>query len=208
MPTLRAQVTVPAVSGVPEDSVQNTWHFITTAGDQPTRAELIRQELENFYGNARGLLSDEFSWSTPTIKVYDLADTPPRVPILEDTMVVAASTTAQASLPREVALCLSFQATPLSGTAQASRRGRLYIGPWGVSANDDGRPSSSAMGDLQFAADAFLDASNTAAEWGWAVWSPTLSSAALVDNGWIDNEWDTQRRRGREATTRLLVPTP
>jgi len=44
----------------------------------------------------------------------------------------------------------------------------------------------------------------------WAVYSPTTDAVDTIDNafndvldGWVDNAFDTQRRRGPAATTRI-----
>lgn len=52
------------------------------------------------------------------------------------------------------------------------------------------------------------DASSGA--WTWCIYSPTTetqtaslaSSFIPIVGGWVDNAWDTQRRRGLEPTTR------
>jgi hypothetical protein len=35
-----------------------------------------------------------------------------------------------------------------------------------------------------------------------AVWSPSNGDAVPVTDGWVDNAWDTQRRRGIDRTAR------
>jgi hypothetical protein len=39
----------------------------------------------------------------------------------------------------------------------------------------------------------------------WVVYSPKLDAFAEVDNLWVDNAFDTQRRRGERPTARTVV---
>jgi hypothetical protein len=91
----------------------------------------------------------------------------------------------------------------VSGQPQARKRGRIYLGPFDTTQlNADGRILPACQTTIRNAAQALLTASDVALDWSWAVYSPTNASGVIVDNGWVDNEWDTQRRRGRAATTR------
>jgi len=101
---------------------------------------------------------------------------------------------------------LSFQGERTSGQSQARRRGRVYLGPFGSSAGDttSGRPSSGLRGGIITAAAAFGVQSQAAIEWVWGVIStagPSMSFSEVKD-GWVDDAWDTQRRRGEGATLR------
>jgi hypothetical protein len=40
------------------------------------------------------------------------------------------------------------------------------------------------------------------------VWSQVDQFAVEVDNGWIDNAFDTQRRRGQQVSTKTLWNAP
>jgi hypothetical protein len=37
----------------------------------------------------------------------------------------------------------------------------------------------------------------------WVVHSPTHDTNTKVKEAWVDDEWDTQRRRGQRATKRI-----
>jgi hypothetical protein len=119
-------------------------------------------------------------------------------------------------LPNEVALCLSYQAVAISGESQARRRGRIFFGPLcntanTLSATGECRPSAALVTALCGAATLLATPAATAAGdlVHWAVYSPTTDLTETiddafqdVDNGWVDNSFDTQRRRGRDATAR------
>lgn len=142
-------------------------------------------------------------------------------PVTSLSFTVPAST-GGGGMPSEVAVVLSYNAdltnVPVSQfdpgppavttRPQARRRGRMYIGPL----NDDagaGDANGLFRVALHFrqvvteAADEFLlgeIAANTAGFWG--VWSKADAEVWSVVEGYMDNAWDTQRRRGIEATER------
>nr|CRY96720.1 hypothetical protein [uncultured prokaryote] len=140
------------------------------------------------------------------IKVYDQADPEPRGPLLETTFSMT-GLSGDTALPAEVALVASFQADPQSGVPQARRRGRIYVSGWGAATNaPDGRPKqtlitalNNAIASLQ--TDIFAIGTGTDLVL-WGVYSRTSDSFAKITNGWVDNSWDTQRRRGISPTAR------
>lgn len=124
------------------------------------------------------------------------------------------------SLPGEVALVLTYHAdltdipetqtnpTPPPAIIRpaARRRGRLYLGPFNStvlteSAGDlEGTPSAALINALIGAADALQTAlpANTV----WQVYSDAEVDNFPVVGGWVDNAFDSQRRRGNLATAR------
>lgn len=126
------------------------------------------------------------------------------------------------NLPDEVASCLSFHAglgtqpevTPLPPTGpegdvhpRARRRGRIFIGPLNATATDTGsavipRPSDVFRADVVKSAAEHLSADAAVDGWLWSVWSRADDILRFVVGGWVDDAWDTQRRRGVSATTR------
>src|SRR5687767_10337010 len=96
MATVRAQVSIPKDSGLPEDAVVNTFHFATSS--PPTVAELdnIETALLDFYMGAGAeygsvtlcsFMSRNLN-SPATVKYYNLADPTPRVPLRTDTLAM------------------------------------------------------------------------------------------------------------------------
>lgn len=201
MPIYRTQVQILSSDAVPANYATNTWHCVA-----PDLVELALWEtaLVAFYEDISTYIS---AMAKPTsnnlyFKHYDLADPEPRAPVLEGFRDYTPNTTG--GLPAEVALVLSFQAVKASGVPQARRRNRIYI-PFLTSAanGSDGRPTGPFLTAVETAAADLLAASGpTSADWVWAVYSPTDNQADEVASGWTDNEWDTQRRRGRVATLR------
>jgi hypothetical protein len=101
-----------------------------------------------------------------------------------------------ADMPREVALCVSFY----SGSNAKRRRGRLYLPVAGSGATKGARPDTSAMTRaLAVATRLGVVGPNTCT---WCVHSGVDHVLRPVSNAWVDDEWDTQRRRGLKGTTR------
>jgi len=126
--------------------------------------------------------------------------------------------TSGSSLPNEVALCQSFMSTAEDGPVRR-RRGRIYLGPFGEAFNDEddvnhnGAPVQLLIDMMATAGSRMIETSNDGTIAGvsipWVVYgrrkltTPTHSASVHdVDSGWVDNEWDTQRRRGQKATSR------
>lgn len=205
MPIMRAVVVVPADNQLPADSVVNNWG-INFAGDATASYASVTSALAAFYTPLLNYLSSFYVWAQADVRFYNLEDPPPRVPTepFELGLTEAGSGT---NLPQEVALCMSFRGAQVSGANMARRRGRLYLGPWAVSANNGstGRPTSALLTAIQGAGDAFLAASDASAAWSWCVIS-SLGEPITAHNvvaGWVDDAWDTQRRRGNAPNSRL-----
>lgn len=130
-------------------------------------------------------------------------------------------------LPREIALCLSFHgdltglAEEVADTADAGlerdrpasrKRGRVYIGPLSqaaLTAGTDSRPGAGIMA-VSLRVGAYLlsgPAPLVTNELVPVVYSRKLRTTADITGFWVDNEWDTQRRRGLRRTTRSTVGT-
>jgi hypothetical protein len=215
-------------SGLSEDRFVNTFHALSDEPLLPANFTALVTAIQHFYHPAasNGLssyLSQELNTIGRTIKVYDLTQAKPRAPIFTfvDTAVPFA-VIAGDTMPAEVACCLSYEAVKLSGTPQARRRGRLYLGPFSVLAIDNtdanlkSRPKQGMIDIATLAADA-LRIAMSAAGFEWSVYSPTIDAGDVgdpaafvpIDHWWMDNAWDTQRRRGAAPTNRTVkVATP
>lgn len=205
----RCLVTMPTASNIPADSVTNTFHFEGSGADPDNVFDMI----EDFYNTpATGASQRVASWLSKalagegsTMKLYDLADDEPRSPVATRVWEVD-SPSAAAALPSEVAFCLSYQAAMASGVPRARRRGRIYLGPLSESTSVDGVPAATFQEDVLLSASELLAASDASVSWTWVVYSPTTSTGHTVVGGWVDNAFDTQRRRGPQATARTLWP--
>lgn len=199
---MRVQATLNPVSGVAADAAVNVWHFLTD--EEVATPALVEGALTDFYNGVRAAISPSIKRTGGlTLKFYDLADPQPRVPFRETLLNITNTSVPLYALPAENSLCLSFQGQRVSGESQARRRGRIYLGPLGYSGAEDwARPSAGLISLLATAGDTLLAASDAQLHWNWAVWSTVNAEMTVVTDGWVDNAWDTQRRRGLEYTSR------
>ena len=208
MPILRAMVVLAHDGGQAEDVCVNTFHFDATAPLIQAQRDAVIAAVRDFYStvgvsgsNIASQLGVSVHPEGSRIKLYDLSGPPPHFPI-ED-VLLNLTATASTQLPREVALVLSFQANPVSGQIQKRRRGRVFIGPLSTAAatyqNGDSRPTAGLMNALRDAAERLR---NPAGDPHWVVRSGT-GLVVPVQQGWVDNSFDTQRRRGLAPTQRF-----
>lgn len=181
-----------------------------------------------------GYLSGELSRAANAVTVdyYNVPLTagPVGAPIRSSAFTLGAMSGSAKSLPSEVSCCLSLDATLLPietepesipggapGPAgdthpRARRRGRIYLGPLNDTAtNATGggtsaiRPSSAFRSSVTRSAKENLAAAVTSAGWIWAVFSPTAWAMGTIHHVWVDDAFDTQRRRGVAATARTTL---
>lgn len=198
----RAQWSVLPVGDNTEDVVVNTWYFHIPGVLPLSHMPDIETALSNFWNTCDGYLSNYYASRIPTLKWYDMADPPQRVPVR--TVQLPQLQTGTDRLPSELALCLSYRANFQSGVRNSSRRGRVYLGPFASNAlnNTTGRPDATMRGNFAAAGQNLLNASVGDADWTWVQYSPTRQEFSPVVEGWVDDAWDVQRRRGIDPTTR------
>lgn len=201
MPFYSTQVTIPTVDNDVANYATNSFHF---EADDLTALALCHTALTSFYNTWQPRMSNLVRQNAWTTKSYLDTDPMPRAPVLETTFNLT-SAPAGVGLPPEVALCVSFQGSRLSGTPQARRRGRVYLPFLGSSTlGTDGRPAALTVTSAVSCGQGLLTASDAAATWTWVTFSTVAPGYAVVLDGWVDNEFDTQRRRGRRYTSRSL----
>ncbi len=215
---IRVQHVMPAKSGLPEDRFITTWAFKTLDGLPPTAAHLASAAdvVTAFFNTVTapatvGItahLSRYINGPAVECRVYRLGDSVPREPTVFPRPLIISSTSQG---PSEVALCASFYAT----RNLPRRRGRVYVGPLGntTTSIDQGdgtqptRPSLSLRNSL-IGAMTGLRTQAAAAGIPWGVLSGLDVEIRPVTAGWVDNAFDTQRRRGEEASSRLTWAAP
>lgn len=213
MGQILCQVRIPHRNLLGSDDVVNTFNFtgVDNVEDQATQALGM---LKVFYNDLTGLqavavknwMSGELDFAATRIKVYDHADPEPRVPILDESLGVSAnSPSASTNLPGEVSVAISYAAELESGEVQRRRRGRIFLGPLntGIS-NSTGTTSARPSGPAQTAlAIAAGELASGPLGTRWAVWSRANDAFYPIVGGYVDNSFDTQRRRGVATTTRV-----
>lgn len=205
MPSIRAQVVLHTVDNVAENFITNTFAFTGTDpfGDRAA----ITAALDAFYTSVgTNILGQGIAAGGHEIKYYDLPGPIPNYPLATDVFALAGATTID-PLPAEVALCLSFQGPKTPGFPQARRRGRIYIGPIKSTLTAAGRPTAACVTNLvNFGNTLLTTISALPSDTRWSVWSVADQEGVVVTNGWVDDAWDTQRRRGIDRTSRTLFP--
>lgn len=197
------------------DSLPESNHFVNTlffrndvvTQDADDVADILKTVMDAFWVdiNAPGavsiqsLLSQAINPALTEYRVYDLGQAEPRTPHVRDSSM---STTGGSIEPNEVAMCLSY----FSGTNTPRKRGRIFIGPLAehvkrapAAGDDDARLSANAMNALAGGA---LDILNTTQNVTWVQYSRVANVFSLVTEGWVDDRFDIQRRRGAPPTTR------
>lgn len=213
-------------SGQPRDRVVNTFTFFAESDMGVGELAGINTRIRDFYNALHGEGTQQVSSFMsgalsrvvpPTIRHYNidghLGGTPAGSPEAEwqwDVPLNAGSS--GTNLPAEVAVCLSFAASfgadvefGVGARPRARDRGRIYIGPLNVAAISAASPGRVVpTNTLQIAlieGAKFIKAMPLPAT--WAVWSRKAGRVLPVNNFWVDDAMDTQRRRGERALARL-----
>lgn len=225
---LRCQFTVPHDTGLPEDSVVNTYAFtaedVVTAGGA---AIAFTTALDLFYTTIKNNLSSQYNWDQAEVEFINMADERPRVPFYTAPCAISGVATTWNDYPAEVAICMSMRGTTASGENARRRRGRVYIGPLQRVAGDTPDIVSTTVDEIAAAGKVLKDTAlvdlcvysrythfavpvgrniDERDEAGNRVFDevPDALPASFVPvtHIWVDNAWDTQRRRGPKATYR------
>lgn len=210
MAIMRAMFVGQGKSGLPEDRFVNTWHFSNTSVYED-HVDLVWPILSQFYSQSGGLLGGMArslgEWLSPWVDraaelvFYDLNTAPPRVPTVHP--ITMPSPFSGGGFPEEVALCMSLKA--LDPPHSPRRRGRLYFGPFNLGAGNaadnisPARPTQPLIDDVIAGAEAII--ATAGVDWMIRSTRPT-PNYVRIGSVWVDNAWDTQRRRGPDATAR------
>lgn len=228
----RAQVSLAYDSAIPEDVSVNVWHVreFEGASDPELTFDAIQAGLINFYGEIQADLSEHIAATGHRVKIFDMEDAPPRAPVRDTPFGLV--TSSSGFVPNEVAICLSYRSAIVSGTNRRRATGRVYLGPFSSSAIaedvGDSRVAAAVRTDIIDSVENHLlpwvpQPPDSLLEWclfsrsdalGLAVGAPqpptepTYTNLQLqagfkvITSAWVDDAFDTQRRRGLRPTTR------
>lgn len=211
MARVSAQVILRTTDNIAANFATNTFHFDIDEdpGLDNDKERICDEEITP----AIAALYDSFRASTlgglqiggHRIKYVDIDDPAPQYPFVESVWDFP-SGVAQVLLPSEVCIASSFEGVRVAGVNQASKRGRLFLGPLNVNANDNGRVDAAARTAIANGFKAFKDSTDDAgfSGWIWTVYSRKLDIMTPVVMGHVDNAFDTQRRRGVSSTARTV----
>lgn len=214
MPVLQIQTRLPYKTGLPRDLTVNAFNFVTAdgSGGLPLLTALGNL-VKSFYNDAPGAdhpiayyLSGVINRAACKNVFYNVNLVSGEIgdPVGSTTWTLAGEAAGATPMPLEVAICASYKASDGS-IPLARRRGRVYLGPLNTTVlnvtGDYPAPSTPFTNQVAWASKQLATAS-AALGAPWAVWSRAQAGAYGIDAGWVDNEFDTQRRRGVEATSR------
>jgi hypothetical protein len=192
-------------STLPRDVNQITPCFRAQAGWDPgadtdwsNLAEDLATALQGWQNPTRGL----------TVKLYDIGQDatkangkPPNRP--KATATRNLGNCDESPHPRDIALCLSFNGGPNAKT----NRGRIYVPIWAIQGSGQlaVRPTSGNRAVVGALPTIFANLGGANVD--WIVWSRKANAATKVERWYVDDEWDTQRRRGLKSTARTSGTT-
>lgn len=199
-----AQVTLLTDSVDPADYQSNGFAVqgdTASTTDLDTWAGAIKDFYDNvlFIGGCLGLAQNNH-----IVKFYTIGAGPPNYPVYETTFNFDTNP-GDIQMPMEVALCISYSNTTENTVPRARRRGRIYLSGWSESFNDAGRPVEANLSTLVGYYATYAGDVNAISGLTAGIWSRVNDVVYQIDTAWVDNEWDTQRRRGGKASERQTV---
>lgn len=222
MAILRSEVHLPFTTNLPKDVSINALHWsVDGDADNDANWDAIANLVQAFWNDEVGgvapgeYLSSIIKRDTDAcfIKFYD-AEADPQVLLGQRNFTLAATPVAETNYPNEVAICLSLTCTPATIVPVRRRRGRMYVGPVNV-----GVEGSRTVGGEEvpavatgvrgvFAGACEAMATQTDSDFvAWGVWSTVNEALYVITGGFVDNDFDTQRRRQYPSTARTTWGT-
>lgn len=207
------RATLRSANNAPKDDVQNA--FAVFHNGPITDFDEVADHFANFYvqDTTSGAAAGEYlnaSIARTQGLMIELVESPgvvPNAPAFTKLYDLPAAADTD-SLPQEVSVCVSFVDNVYLTTTQPGRhRGRIYFGPLVINAlqtvtGSYARPSAEIVTVLMQAAAELRDGATF--DGAWSIWSRANAALYAVDGGWVDNEFDTQRRRGHVSTVRNI----
>lgn len=185
MANIRYQVALHnTATNLPKDDAINVLHYEVGAPDtvEGTADDIAAAYTAHLDSVIQG------AYSGITIKAYN--DATGGDPTMTKSYTAAFTGTGG---PSEVALCLSYKGEGSAPVRQ--RRGRIYLPI--VEAQQ--RPSAFARNRVIAFGQALASAGNATFS-TWKMYSPTSGQRIDITDIWVDDAWDTQRRRGLKPT--------
>lgn len=190
------QVILRHESLLPEDVYVNTLHFDVNAPDTlggtcDDIAAAYTAQLSLFAGQINGM----------TIKAYPPGPNPSGPEFQKDYPFDASGNNS----PAEVCCCLSYATVDDPEQSVPRRRGRIYVGPVaGSQLSGNERPTQFMRDSLLSLGQGIASAGN-ASNSTWLHYSKRDNAYTKIESIWVDDAWDTQRRRGLAPTLRQVA---
>lgn len=199
--TYKFTVSMPVTDVMPRNRVSNTFHMShVTGGLLDADLQTITDDIVELWKVRYGISTYEIS-----AKAYD-TDAVPNYPRAVSTINAGAPWLC--AHPREVALVLSYAG---NNRGNKSERGRIYLMPAIAAAAGGGVDQERPNSGVQNWALDFYRVPNASlpdlggVDWKFGVYSKTYKTFTQTKQAWVNDEWDTQRRRGLRENTRVSV---
>ena len=223
-PTFKIVTTWQRKSGIERDAVQNVWYY-QGPSTNPAPADFGNwaNNFTAFLGAIGNGLGRVMSTSVDDISVayWLLPNTPgaigaPKMELLTSNAIVGTGVT----LPTEVAICMTLEADitgiPEQGPGgvrpAARRRNRKYIGPLDESwvsftgVTEEPVPTQTRLDTLLSAYKTHMIDAMVTDGWVGVCFSQANWDAHPILRVWVDNAFDSQRRRGNDPTLKTALP--
>ncbi len=191
MSDLQFQVRLQGNSGLPEDVYENVLFYFLTDND-------LAEDTADDIAAAYDTFSHSGGWNSLEIRVYLLTG---GQPIFQKTYPIQSASLN--SGPHEVAVCLSYATVEDPAQSTPRRRGRIYIGPLSGDNLQTTRPGFTLTQSVLQLGQSLASAGGALGS-TWEMYSRTDNVTAKIESIWVDNAWDTQRRRGLAPTARTV----
>lgn len=201
MPIYRLDYALEASTLIPRDRIQNTWWLFGAENLNNAQWETNVAYFTNFYNSWSNIRSPELWANRGIVKVYDTDLPSPAEPVYE--AMTSISRSATTALPLDCAAVVTFAAAPTPGVRLQSLRNRVYLGGLSAAVNGpDGRITSTFRNTIATAYNTLKGNLDTAGDVEHMVYSKKMAIARAVDRAWMNDQWDTQRRRDRPTNVR------
>lgn len=221
MPDYKVSVILAAGSGLPRDAVQNTMYYAFSTVPSSGQFDALGGVIRDFYtqfisggtNRVKDYLADHLDHSSNAAKclfyLMPGSPGPTGTPVHQFNWTLTAATSVGANLPDQVAVVNSFHGSLVGVINAARHRGRFYLGPLSTNAlqllSGTGAPntvSATMATDVTKASQQYLSVAAAAVGWDWRVWSQADWTPHSVVGGYVDDRFDTQRRRLERTTGR------
>src|SRR4029453_7178488 len=198
----RVQVRLTTPSSDPSDVFVNVWYLNDSINNSlATLADAAQPRFFDFYQALSGYYSSFCTGGE--LRFYNMADPPPRIPEIRPLGWAGGVVPTPGNLPEEVAVALTYHTVP---PITRRRRGRLYLGPLSGQVIDSSDGAATRINDtftnaVAQRAVAFM---NDTRGGQWFIYSKADNIGRVVTGGFVDEAFDTQRRRGPDAISRVV----
>jgi hypothetical protein len=201
MPNRRFHAILHSSTNLPEDDAVNVLYFDVQDSNFSVGFTSSNQQvcdgIQAAYAWIGGQLGTSLNGKM-TVKVYELLGGQPVFEKKYDTPFARGT----GACPREVAICLSYATVDNPDASTPRRRGRIYVGPL-AGATTETVESGKRQAILDLGTK--LSQIGTANGVTWKMFSKMDNAAFKIESMWVDDAYDTQRRRGRKPTTRTTA---